>query len=98
MGDLPAAVPMYEKSETHKFEVPRMLFDDVVMLESYVMKSNDLAIKRWWAQYMESTGEMETALHFYTMAKDYLSLVTYFFNMIIRMISVCTNYSETDSY
>ena len=75
MGDLPSAVPMYERSETYKFEVPRMLFDDMVMLESYVMKTEDPAIKRWWAQYMESTGEMETALHFYTLAKDYLSLV-----------------------
>ena len=33
------------------------------------------AIKRWWSQYMESTGELETALHFYTLAKVYLSLV-----------------------
>ena len=75
MGDLRTAVPMFEKSGTHKFEVPRMLFDDIGMLESYVMKTDDPAIKRWWAQYMESTGEMESALHFYTLAKDYLSLV-----------------------
>ena len=92
MGDLPAAVPMYERSETYKFEVPRykykykdkykfevprMLFDDMVMLEAYVRKTEDQAVKRWWAQYMESTGEMESALHFYTLAKDYLSLVRY---------------------
>ena len=75
MGDLRSSIPMYERSETHRFEVPRMLFDDIQMLESYVMKTEDPAIKRWWAQYMESTGEMETALHFYTVAKDYLSLV-----------------------
>ena len=75
MGDLRTAVPMYERSGTHKFEVPRMLFDDIQMLESYVMKTDDPSIKRWWAQYMESTGEMEAALHFYTLAKDYLSLV-----------------------
>ena len=37
-------------------QVPRLLFDDVQMLESYVIKSNDPAIRRWWAQYMESTG------------------------------------------
>ena len=65
MGDLPSAVPMYEKSETYRFEVPRMLFHDVQMLESYVTKTEDPAIKRWWAQYMESTGEIETALKFY---------------------------------
>ena len=70
MGDLRSAVPMYEKSGTQKFEVPRMLFDDIHLLESYVMKTDDLSIKRWWAQYMESTGEMETALQFYTLAKE----------------------------
>ena len=39
-----------------RFEVPRLLFDDVHLLESYVMKSDDPVIRRWWAQYMESTG------------------------------------------
>ena len=47
-----------------------MLFDDVSLLESYVMKTEDPVIKRWWAQYMESTGEMDSALHFYTIAKE----------------------------
>lgn len=32
-------------------------------------------LRKWWAQYMESTGEMETALHFYEAAQDFLSLV-----------------------
>ena len=31
-------------------------------------------VKRWWAQYMESTGDMETALEYYQSADDYLSL------------------------
>ena len=52
-----------------------MLFDDIQLLEGYVSKTEDPALRRWWAQYMESTGEMETALHFYTLAKDHLSLV-----------------------
>jgi intraflagellar transport protein 140 len=33
------------------------------------------ALKKWWAQYLESTGEMESALEFYDSAKDALSLV-----------------------
>ena len=32
-------------------------------------------LRKWWAQYMESTSEMETALHFYESARDNLSLV-----------------------
>ena len=31
----------FEKSETHKFEVPRMLADDPDQLEDYVSKSKD---------------------------------------------------------
>ena len=33
------------------------------------------ALRRWWAQYLESTGEMDTALQYYEAAGDHLSLV-----------------------
>ena len=55
----------YEKSETFRFEVPRMLFDNIQELEAYVIKSKDKKLLAWWAQYLESTGEMDTALQFY---------------------------------
>ncbi|XP_019615052.1 PREDICTED: intraflagellar transport protein 140 homolog [Branchiostoma belcheri] len=74
-GDVLGAVPNYEKSDTHRFEVPRMLFDDPQSLEAYIMKTKDKALRKWWAQYMESTGEMEAGLQFYEAAGDYLSLV-----------------------
>ena len=31
----------YEKSDTHHFEVPRMLLDDPDELQEYIMKSKD---------------------------------------------------------
>ena len=31
----------FERSDTFRFEVPRMLFDDTAQLESYVLKSKD---------------------------------------------------------
>lgn len=31
----------YEKSDTHRFEVPRMLFDEPQALEGYIMRSKD---------------------------------------------------------
>ncbi|XP_072167641.1 intraflagellar transport protein 140 homolog [Diadema setosum] len=74
-GDINGAIPNYEKSDTHRFEVPRMLFDEPQALEAYIMKTKDRSLRKWWAQYMESTGEMETALQFYEAAQDYLSLV-----------------------
>ena len=74
-GDVSGAITNFEKSGTHRFEVPRMLFEDWNILEAYVQKTNDKSLKRWWAQYMESTGEMELALQYYELAEDYLSLV-----------------------
>lgn len=74
-GELNEAIPHYEKSDTHKFEVPRMLFEELDNLEQYIMKHKDRSLLKWWAQYMESLGEMDTALQYYEMAQDYLSLV-----------------------
>ena len=34
----------YEKSETHCYEVPRMLLDDPDELQEYVMKSKDKCV------------------------------------------------------
>ncbi|XP_078482947.1 intraflagellar transport protein 140 homolog [Ciona intestinalis] len=77
-GDIAGAIPNFEKSGTQYFEVPRMLFDETEMLEAYIMKTKDRKLRKWWAQYMESTGEMDTALKFYQQAADPLSLVRVF--------------------
>ncbi|XP_068236628.1 intraflagellar transport protein 140 homolog isoform X1 [Palaemon carinicauda] len=74
-GDFSGAISHYEQSDTHRFEVPRMLFDELPTLEDYIMHTKDRSLRRWWAQYLESTGEMETALQFYEAARDHLSLV-----------------------
>ncbi|CAM9937918.1 intraflagellar transport protein 140 homolog isoform X2 [Lampetra fluviatilis] len=74
-GDFDAAITYYEKSETHKFEVPRMLFEDQHALENYINKNKDASLLKWWAQYLESTGAMDAALKAYESAHDYLSLV-----------------------
>ena len=51
------AITYYERSGTSKFEVPRLLFEDWNALEGYVERSEDKALKRWLAQYLESTGQ-----------------------------------------
>ena len=33
------------------------------------------AIRKWWAEYLESMGEWEQAMQFYETAKDHFSLV-----------------------
>ena len=42
-----------------------MLFENVGELEAYVIKSKDKKLLGWWAQYLESNGEMDSALQFY---------------------------------
>ena len=35
----------YEKSDTFRFEVPRMLLDNPTQLENYIMKTKDKYVK-----------------------------------------------------
>ncbi|XP_006901968.1 PREDICTED: intraflagellar transport protein 140 homolog [Elephantulus edwardii] len=69
------ALSYYEKSDTHRFEAPRMLAEDLHSLERYINRMRDKTLWLWWAQYLESQGEMEAALHYYELAQDYFSLV-----------------------
>ncbi|KAJ4940249.1 hypothetical protein JOQ06_026558 [Pogonophryne albipinna] len=75
IGNKTLALTYYEKSDTHRVEVPRMLQDDTSSLEIYVNKMKDKNIYKWWAQYLESQSDMDSALRFYDRAQDYLSLV-----------------------
>ncbi|XP_068161175.1 intraflagellar transport protein 140 homolog isoform X2 [Antennarius striatus] len=74
-GNKSHALTYYEKSDTHRVEVPRMLQDDTSSLEIYVSKMKDKNIFKWWAQYLESQSDMDSALLYYKHAQDYLSLV-----------------------
>ncbi|KAJ6657554.1 hypothetical protein lerEdw1_002269, partial [Lerista edwardsae] len=85
------ALNFYEKSGTHWFEVPRMLLGDLQALESYVNKMKDKNLWKWWAQYLESQADMETALKYYELAQDYFSLVrVYCFQGNIQKVSVAS--------
>ncbi|XP_051969833.1 intraflagellar transport protein 140 homolog [Xyrauchen texanus] len=75
MGDKNLALVYFEKSDTHRFEVPRMLMDDNVSLEIYINKMKDKDLYKWWGHYLESQSDMEAALHYYDFAQDYLSQV-----------------------
>uniref|UniRef100_A0A914DM98 Uncharacterized protein n=1 Tax=Acrobeloides nanus TaxID=290746 RepID=A0A914DM98_9BILA len=75
VGAIEAAIENYEKSGTHKFEVPRMLFEEPKALELYIRRRRDSDLQKWWAQYLESIGEMEGAKNYYKTAGDYLSVV-----------------------
>lgn len=74
-ADCSLALSYYEKSDTHRFEVPRMLSEDLHSLELYINKMKDKTLWRWWAQYLESQAEMDAALRYYELTQDYFSLV-----------------------
>jgi len=77
IGDRVNAIKHYEKSETHRHEVPRMLFDAQQMseLEQYIKASDDPQLVKWWAQYCESNGSYDEAIRYYDMAGETLALV-----------------------
>ncbi|KAE8751558.1 hypothetical protein FOCC_FOCC001805 [Frankliniella occidentalis] len=74
-GDTSGAAHMYHRADTHRHQVPRMLQQDPAALQQYTLKSKDPALIKWWAQYLESTGQMELALKYYEEAGDHLSTV-----------------------
>lgn len=39
------------------------------------MRATCRALWRWWAQYLESQAEMDSALYYYELAQDHFSLV-----------------------
>ncbi|XP_037392907.1 intraflagellar transport protein 140 homolog isoform X2 [Pygocentrus nattereri] len=75
LGDKSLALTYYERSDTHRFEVPRMLMEDNLSLEIYINKMKDKSLYKWWGHYLESQSEMESALRYYDHAQDYLSQV-----------------------
>ncbi|CAF0790150.1 unnamed protein product [Brachionus calyciflorus] len=75
-NDLAMAIDYFEKSDTHRVEVPRMFLerDDLVSLQKYTENSRDKELFRWWGHYFESLGNTENAFSCYKQAEDNLSL------------------------
>lgn len=75
LREMEKAIENYEKSQTHRFEVPRMLSDEPKAVDLYVKRKRDRELYRWWARYLESTGDLEGARSYYKYADDYLSVI-----------------------
>ncbi|XP_066914160.1 intraflagellar transport protein 140 homolog isoform X1 [Clytia hemisphaerica] len=74
-GRIDEAIKQFESSETYRIEVPRMLNEDYTRLENYIRRQNEPKLYKWFAQYLESSSDMDEALQYYTMANDYLARV-----------------------
>jgi len=83
-GHAEKAIEYYELSQTHLFEVPRLLADDPKALEQYILTPGDDPAKRqqasllkWWGARLEALGveELPKALEYYEKAEDALGQV-----------------------
>ncbi|KAH7331767.1 hypothetical protein KP509_20G049600 [Ceratopteris richardii] len=77
IGDVQTAIYHYESSNTHRYEVPRMLHSigNVDDLKKYVEDKRDPALHRWWANYSESKGMLQNAIDHYKLAGEVASVV-----------------------
>ena len=77
MGDTAKAATHFEQSDTHRVEVPRMLFDaqQITQLKEFIEQAKDKELYKWWAQYAESNGRFKEAISYYEKASDTLSIV-----------------------
>lgn len=77
IGDTAGAIEHYESSQSNRTEVPRMMykFDFMDELETYIQKSTDPVLLKWWAAYLESKEMYDRAKKYYSKACDFLSLV-----------------------
>ncbi|XP_072382747.1 intraflagellar transport protein 140 homolog isoform X1 [Diabrotica undecimpunctata] len=74
-GDFKEAAARYERANTHLYDVPRMLSDHPQQLQTYMSKTKDKEMLKWWGQYVESQGDMVSALKIYANAGDIYSQV-----------------------
>jgi len=70
IGNIEEAIHHYIESGTHRSEVPRMLCG-LGMLERlmiFIQTLKEPELYKWWAQYLESTGQFHEALSNYKLA------------------------------
>jgi len=70
------ALSHFELSGTYRTESPRLLCSLGLTdeLESYIDRSQDEQLHRWYAQYLESKANLDGAAREYKKARDWLSL------------------------
>ncbi|GAB0089345.1 intraflagellar transport protein 140 homolog [Sergentomyia squamirostris] len=74
-GDIEGAIKFFDKSHNSTHNVTQILIDDPAALRQYMMNTTDSNLLKWWGQYIESTGDMESAFKIYQKADDWFSQV-----------------------
>lgn len=74
-GDTAGALKMYQQTSDPVHSITQMLMEDPVALRKFMQTTADPEMLKWYAQYVESTGDMETAFKIYQKAEDWFSQV-----------------------
>ncbi|KAL4712309.1 hypothetical protein ACJJTC_004071 [Scirpophaga incertulas] len=72
-GETGPSLKLFESAGTLVPHVPRILVaqGQSAVLAQYVTNSNDKNLIIWWGHYLESTGDLDSALEAYARANDY---------------------------
>ncbi|XP_055586637.1 intraflagellar transport protein 140 homolog [Uranotaenia lowii] len=74
-GKTQKAIQYYEKTNNLIHNVSQLLMDDPSALKKYMQNTKDPGLLKWWAQYIESSGDMEGAFKIYQKSEDWFSQV-----------------------
>ncbi|KAI8620888.1 hypothetical protein BC830DRAFT_1096659 [Chytriomyces sp. MP71] len=74
-GDKSGAIAAFEKGQALCSQNPQTVFGSETEMKSYAIDSRDKNLKKWWAQYEETRGNVADAMKFYDEAGDHLSIV-----------------------
>ncbi|XP_049537307.1 intraflagellar transport protein 140 homolog [Anopheles darlingi] len=74
-GQTQKAIECYERTSSLLHTVSQLLIDDPVALKQYMQATTDPELLRWWAQYVESSGDMEAAFKIYQRSEDWFAQV-----------------------
>uniref|UniRef100_A0A182K189 Uncharacterized protein n=1 Tax=Anopheles christyi TaxID=43041 RepID=A0A182K189_9DIPT len=74
-GKTQKAIQYYERTTSLMHNISQLLMDDPAALKQYMQGTTDPELLRWWAQYVESSGDMEGAFKIYQRSGDWFSQV-----------------------
>lgn len=92
-GDTAEAIKMFQQTSDPVYNITQMLLEDPPALRKFMQSTSDPAMLKWYAQYIESTGDMENAFKIYQKADDHFSQVRIlcFLGQLTRADSIARN-------
>lgn len=74
-GNTHEALKMYQQTNDPVYNITQLLMEDPNALRKFMQSTNDHNMLKWYAQYIESTGDMESAFKLYQKSEDFFSQV-----------------------